>query len=164
MAGSRSVSKLAQLRLDKGLTLEEVAELTNMHPSTIGKWEYGKVELGLAKTRLTNEQIELFCKLFDITPKQLDSLIKEAYTQRDNRINYTASTKPVVEDPEGKIIITPTKIYTKNAPKKPKTAVAKKTVSTVDIAKYEALLSRLYNKVSYEDFMTISEMVNKLKE
>lgn len=62
---------IKSLRLEKGLSQAELADILNVSQSTLSRWERG---LG----RLTEEQIHLFAVAFEIDPRSIYAFLASA--------------------------------------------------------------------------------------
>lgn len=79
MAGSHFVSKLAQYRLDSGLSLKEVSELTGINDKVLNNWERGATrEFG---PRTNYSHVRELCSLYGIefNVTSFEYLLEEAY-------------------------------------------------------------------------------------
>ena len=79
MAGSHFVSKLAQYRLDSGLSLKEVSELTGINDKVLNNWERGVTrEFG---PRTNFNHVRELCSLYGIEFNAItfEALLEEAY-------------------------------------------------------------------------------------
>lgn len=60
--------KIKSLRLERGMTLEELGNLVGVGKSTVRKWETGAI------ANMGRDKIEKLCAVFDVSP---DYLIKK---------------------------------------------------------------------------------------
>jgi len=60
--------KIKALRIERGMTLEELGDLVGVGKSTVRKWETGAIK------NMGRDKIEKLCSVFDVPP---DYLIKE---------------------------------------------------------------------------------------
>lgn len=79
--GTYYKSQLSLLRINKGKSLKEVAEITQIKESALNNWEIGIVE-DLDNVKIPYFKIENYCKFLGITYKELKDLINQAYWLR----------------------------------------------------------------------------------
>lgn len=77
--GSSYVSELTKLRINSGLALKEVEELTGIRYNTMSNWESGKVKTPKVTDPKTQSGIILLCELYDITVSQFEYFMNDAY-------------------------------------------------------------------------------------
>lgn len=77
--GSSYVSELTKLRINSGLSLTEVEELTGIRYNTMSNWESGKVKTPRVTDPKTQSGIILLCELYDITVSQFEYFMNDAY-------------------------------------------------------------------------------------
>ncbi len=64
------LTNMRKERLERGLSIQEVAESLNVHPNAVSRWETGKTEP-------TASNLIALCKLYDVTPEYLLDMTDE---------------------------------------------------------------------------------------
>lgn len=77
--GSSYVSELTKLRINSGLSLYEVEELTGINYRVMSDWEIGKIKTPRVTDPKKQSGIILLCELYDITVSQFEYFMNDAY-------------------------------------------------------------------------------------
>lgn len=77
--GSSYVSELTKLRINSGLSLREVEELTGIDYRIMSSWEIGKIKTLRVTDPKKQSGIILLCELYDITVSQFEYFMNDAY-------------------------------------------------------------------------------------
>lgn len=64
------LSNMRKERLERGQSIQEIAELIDVHPNAVSRWETGKTEP-------TSSNLLALCKLYDCSPEYLLDMTDE---------------------------------------------------------------------------------------
>lgn len=64
------LTNMRKERLERGLSIQAVAESLHVHPNAVSRWETGKTEP-------TSSNLIALCKLYDVSPEYLMDLTDE---------------------------------------------------------------------------------------
>lgn len=64
------LSNMRKERLERGQSIQEVAELISVHPNALSRWEMGKTEP-------TSSNLLALCKLYECSPEYLLDMTDE---------------------------------------------------------------------------------------
>ena len=64
------LTNMRKERLERGLSIQEVANTLEVHPNAVGRWESGKTEP-------TSSNLIALCKLYDCSPEYLLDMTDE---------------------------------------------------------------------------------------
>lgn len=64
------LSNMRKERLERGLSIKEVASSLGVHPNAVSRWETGKAEP-------TSSNLLVLCRLYECTPEYLLDMTKD---------------------------------------------------------------------------------------
>ncbi len=85
-----AMNRLRQLRLDRGLTQDDIAQITGVKPKQVYLWEAGKNEPPGTK-------LALYIRAVDAPADEVINLILEGY-----QVDVEARVRELLQTPEGK--------------------------------------------------------------
>lgn len=158
---TQNVSPLREARLKSRVNIKNIIELLGITKSTLLNWENGRQKstsaenlkkLGLAYNLTSDEVQDLFTKTYNMFPNNHQKYVKKTKAPKIDHVLVMVDNKNEIP----KIVDTakPTTFKAET----PKTDnITKKAVASVD---YDALLDRLYGKISLADFRIIETLIN----
>lgn len=83
--------KIKQLRLSKGMTLEQVADIVGVGKSTVRKWETGMI------ANMKRDKIALLARALGTTPANLMGWKDDTLTPSDKDVKLTEGEEKLLE-------------------------------------------------------------------
>lgn len=154
-----NVSPLREARLKSRVNIKNLVELLGITKSTLLNWENGRQKTTSA------ENLKKLGLAYDLTPNEVQDLFTKTYNMFPNN-HYPKKTKaPKVDHVlvmvdnknEKPTVVDVTKAVTPKVKTSKIDNITKKAVASVD---YDALLDRLYGKISLADFRVIENLIN----